>query len=381
MNEGSLFCAPSPELRTLGYRVKSLLQMKSSASTSNASAQVPQSRHANDSPDFRGIAILPTPDEFGSSDNKSSCRRAEEISRMPDNQRVEAHIDNQFRLLREDMVSELRESFQIAQGQKMGHRPALYLGGLAVASIYSGWSNGINLQPCTVGVHFRAGLEGFRRLPTDRRKEYLQLNRDFVKHESFGCLLRGLEIVAFATVVRDITKLTAPDSEIMLQITGHEGLRKALTYMKLYDDVDFLFLESRVSEYEPILKCLQDKQLRCPLIDDLFLYTRDKTVGQSSLIPANVTEGLEERSSSIAQDVFDTVRPVKLDNSQLESLLSGLTQRVSMIQGPPGMFIYSRKSCAAITTDGLTYLQALGSLILLRYSPRFFKVRPLKRYL
>jgi hypothetical protein len=40
------------------------------------------------------------------------------------------------------------------------------------------------------------------------------------------------------------------------------------------------------------------------------------------------------------QDLQDTVgatRNVKLDSAQAQSLLNGLSQRVSLIQGPPGM--------------------------------------------
>lgn len=39
---------------------------------------------------------------------------------MPAETRIAAHLENQFRLLREDMLSELRDDIQIARGQKKG---------------------------------------------------------------------------------------------------------------------------------------------------------------------------------------------------------------------------------------------------------------------
>lgn len=341
VDEGSVFSSPSIKLRNLGHKVKYLLQMKSSATAVDSSLCT--GRHDNDFPDFRSIAILPTSDEFGSTD-KPFYRRAEEVMEMPGTQRVAAHIDNQFRLLREDMLSKLRESVQIAQKQKKGRRSALRLGGLSVVNLYSGQSDRRKFQPCILGLHFRSGLENFCGLRERDRKEFLKQNRNFLKHQSFGCLIRGVEIVAFATIIRDDDKLVMNTPELMLRITGHEVLKKALICMELYDDVDFLVVDSPIFAYEPILKCLQEK-LDYPLIDDLFLYKREQPVSHSSLTPYYVVDYLKKKGDGNIQGILGTAKPVKLDTSQLESLLSGLMQKVSLIQGPPGMLIHSEKSC------------------------------------
>jgi hypothetical protein len=53
--------------------------------------------------------------------------RADEILELQGHQRIAENLDNQFRLMREDMLPELRETVQIAQGQKKGRWPTLRL--------------------------------------------------------------------------------------------------------------------------------------------------------------------------------------------------------------------------------------------------------------
>lgn len=73
----------------------------------------PGGRHDNYFPDIRKISILPTPDELDS--KEPFLRRAadmnEALSKTPN---LAMHIDNQFRLLREDMLRDLRQEIQVA---------------------------------------------------------------------------------------------------------------------------------------------------------------------------------------------------------------------------------------------------------------------------
>jgi hypothetical protein len=339
MNEGSIFLSTNIELRNLGNKIKYLLEMKSSATAVNTSTYTAGGRHDNDFSDFRRIAVLPTADEFGCTE-KPFYRRTEEILELDGDQRVAAHVDNQFRLLREDMLSELRDDVQVAKGQKQARRSALRLGGLSVASLSSSNDKKRGLQPCTLGVHCRSGLNNIERLSKEQRKLYLDDNRNFLKHQAFGCLVRGADIVAFATIERDIDKLILDSPVIKLRITGDEALQKALLYLKLYNDVDFLLVEAPIFAYQPILKCLQEK-LNFPLIEELFLYRSDRPLSKSELIPVDLINNLKEKGDGNIQSFLKTSKGVKLDPSQLESLLAGLTQRVSLIQGPPGMITWS----------------------------------------
>ncbi|OKL58227.1 hypothetical protein UA08_06552 [Talaromyces atroroseus] len=333
MDEGSIFLSTNIDLRNLGNKIKYLLQMKSSGAV-NTLTYTAGGRHDNDFQDFRRIAILPTPDEFGCAE-KPFYRRAEDILELDGDQRVAAHIDNQFRLLREDMLSELREDVQAARGKNKTRRPASRLGGLSVASLSGGDDSKRRLQPSTLGVHCRSGLNNFQRISKEDRKDFLNNNRNFLKHQAFGCLVRGADIVAFATIERDIDKLILDSPVIMLHVAGDEPLHKTLLYLKLYDDVDFLLVDAPIFAYHPILKCLQDK-LDFPLIDELFLYKSDQSPRESDLIPVDLIHKLRAKGDGDIQSILKTAKGAKLDPSQLESLLAGLTQRVSLIQGPPG---------------------------------------------
>jgi hypothetical protein len=66
---------------------------------------------------------------------------------------------------------------------------------------------------------------------------------------------------------------------------------------------------------------------------------RDQLIKDSSITPWHVINGLKEVYSYNIQNIPQTTQSVTLDPSQLKSLLAGLTQRVSLIQGPPGMTV------------------------------------------
>jgi hypothetical protein len=340
IGDGLIFSSPLVELHNLGHKIKHLIEMKSSAETIITAERAAGGRHDNDFADFRSIAILPTADEMGCTE-RPFYRQSENVAQLSASQRIAGHIDNQFRLLREDMLSGLRDDFQIAQGTKKEKRGALRLGDLSLAHIecFSENNNGRKrIQPCTVGVTCKSGLDRVSKLPQSERKVFLKNNPSFVKHRAFGCLIRGTEIVGFATIERNIEKLALEPPVVMLRISGEEALKKSLLYLKLYSDLRFLVVDTPIFAYEPILKCLQES-IEIPLTEELFLYERGQPVKDSNLAPWDMINQLKEVYNCSIQNILQTTKPVTLDPSQLESLLAGLTQRVSLIQGPPGMKI------------------------------------------
>ncbi|KAJ6153531.1 P-loop containing nucleoside triphosphate hydrolase protein [Penicillium chermesinum] len=333
LSDGYLLSSSSNALRNMGQKIKYLIDMKSSASTLLTSEETAGGRHDNDFTDFRLMAVFPTTGEMCCTD-KPFYRRADEIIELSGSQRIAAHVDNQFRLLREDMLSALRDDIQIATGAKKGRRSALRLKGLSLAHISCTSKNQKYLRPCTVGVTARSGLERLKDLSAENAKEYLRSNTQFVKHRAFGCFLRNTEIVAFATIERNIDDLLSTPPVVMLRVAGEEAVRKAILFLKLYDDVEFLVVDTATFAYEPILRCLQTR-FEFPLTKELFLYERGDPVENSSLAPWNVINKLHENCRPNIQTILGTAKPVALDRSQSESLLAGLTQRVSLIQGPP----------------------------------------------
>jgi hypothetical protein len=52
--------------------------------------------------------------------------------------RIALHLDNQFRLLREDMLSEMKEELHIATGGKKGHHRGVKIKGLILKELECG---------------------------------------------------------------------------------------------------------------------------------------------------------------------------------------------------------------------------------------------------
>lgn len=361
VDDGSLLTSSSLEIRTLGHKIKNLLLIKES-NTSIDPDFSPGGRHDNDLVDFRKIAIYPTSEEFVSTE-KPFYRRAHEVSDLAPETRIAAHLDNQFRLLREDMLSELRNDIQTAQGPKKGQRRAFILRNLSLNGIDCGDHN--RRKQCSLLFSCGSGLGKLTSIvkKTDRR-DFLKQNGNYLRHRSYGCLMRQGEIVSFVTVDRDIDKLASDPPVIVLQIAD-EALKKTLLYLKMYKDVEFLLVDTPFFAYEPVLKCLQET-MDLTLAEELFFYRQGKQLALFDLAPPSLVEDLCENGSGNIQDILGTSKPVTLDSSQLQSLIAGLTQRLSLIQGPPG------KSSTWLCQCGvaLTAIQEPGSLSSVLYWPK-----------
>ena len=149
-------------------------------------------------------------------------------------------------------------------------------------------------------------------------------------------MIRGSEIVAFATVDRNEDGLIKQPPVVMLQICGDGAFKKALFALKLSKDLEFLLVDTPVFAYEPVLKRLQEK-VDLPLADDLLVQNHNDRTSQSPLIPESVVKQLEERNGNNVQHILKTAKAITLDPSQMEALLAGLMKPLSLIQGPPGV--------------------------------------------
>ncbi|RAQ63078.1 nonsense-mediated mRNA decay protein [Aspergillus flavus] len=330
VSSGSLLKSTSPETRAYGHKLKQVLELKASNTFIEKSDYVPGGRHDNDHVDFRQIAIYPTNDESCSVE-KPFYRRADEILQLPIEKRVAGHLDNQFRLLREDMLSDIREELQAVKGRKK-RRTVTTLKGLSIKEIFNGTER--RMTPCGLVITCLQGLEALKARDKEGRKAFLKNDRGYLRHQSFGCLLRGKEIVSFATVDRQIDYLLEDEPKIVLRIIGDDAVRKTLSYFKLYSDLMFLFVDTAVFAYEPILKRLQEKA-ELPLAEDLLDYQRDSEISSSNIIEERLIKDLDHGVRTL-QDVLTSEKPINLDSSQMQAFVSGLTQKVSLIQGPPG---------------------------------------------
>ena len=330
--EHLLLSSASHEIRTLGHKIQHVLLIRYS-STSNLDEFCPGGRHDNDFADFRKIAILPTADELMSSE-RPFYRRADAIREINTDQRPAVHLDNQFRLLREDLVGELRNDLQVATGQKKGRRPVVSLNRLSLHGIDFGTQK--KRKRCALSLYCLSASHHLRGLNRTQRKTFVSENKNFIKHQSFGCLLDGREIVAFATIDRNDDFLVLDPPVVFLQISGEAAFQKALASVKRSHTLQFLCVDTPVFAYEPILKCLQDK-MELPLADELLQLNGTQTVSQSPSCPYEIVGGIEASGGHGLKKLLQTDREINLDKSQTKSLLAGLQQSLSLVQGPPGM--------------------------------------------
>ena len=328
----SLIKSGSHEIRVLGYKIHHLWKAKSVGTLAASDETAPGGRHDNDFADYRKTAIFPTADEF-LSDAQPFYRRAKDVSQAEPDDRVGIHLDNQFRLLREDMLAELRDDVHIVTGKKKGKRSPVILEGLCLAGITSGEPR--KWKQCALKLHCTAGMEKFEKLSTAQRKTYLKDNPRSLKHQSFGCLFQARQIVAFAVLDRDENGLLEKRPALTLKICEDDALERVLLALKGPKPVDYIQVDTAFFAYEPILRCLQS-MFQVPLAEFILGTNPDETSQKEISINRALVEQLRSEGSPSIQHLLKTEKSIDLDQSQMNSLVAGLERSVSLIQGPPG---------------------------------------------
>ncbi|KAK3320409.1 P-loop containing nucleoside triphosphate hydrolase protein [Cercophora scortea] len=345
--------AQSHDTRNLAYKIKKVIQIRTSPQQAGgATVGGPGGRHDNDHVSFRQIAIYPTTDEFLSK-SQPFYRTLREVLDTSAETRAGVHIDNQFRLLREDMLAELREDLQVAIGSKpeKGRRPALALRQLVPVGLDVGGGDDAGPQSrykkchlllqCYDGLQFLTKLE-----PPPARKSFLKDQPSLLRHQAFGVLTRNKEILGFAFVNRDVDLLIRSPPVVSLQLTDSEGLRKALLAFKSDTAVavQFILVDTPVFAYEPVLvglKAIADLPLQEALVNPAAEDTEVESVVHPRLAPlVSQLRGLAASHSFERMELVDLPKcigeQVRVDASQLESLIHALSRPLSLIQGPPG---------------------------------------------
>ena len=325
-NNGSFISSDSLDVRSIGQKIKHVLD-----STSDGSADGPGGRHDNDFAQIHKIKLLPTPDEFASS-QRPFYRRADSIASAAPESRGLTHVDNQFRLLREDLLGELRNDFQIASGQKKGRRNTV-LEHLKYAGIDCGPE--MKRKPCSLKLLCSDDVPQLRNVKAIDRKKYLANNRNVLKHQSLGCLINNGNVVAFATVDRDEDLLAQQPAIVVLRVADASSFGKVLMACKLAADLCFVQVDTAVFAYEPVLRCLQSLT-ELPLEGQLLSPTPSSAEAVSGIQPTKIINAIRDHWEENLQDIIGSTYPIKLDHAQADSLLTGLLKRVSLIQGPPG---------------------------------------------
>jgi hypothetical protein len=326
------------ETRSIGQKIKHILATHSLGAPVD-DVYSPGGRHDNDFVDFRDIAILPTAKEIMSS--QQVFLRPSKVLDDPgiENESLLAiYLDNQFRLLREDMVHEMRDELRITLDKKKGPYRCLFIDGLKPLGIYCG----TDPRKCKWGITFSCDrdLKLFQNVKPEDRKAYLADNRNILRHQSMTCLLIDGEVVAFSTFNRNEEFLARRPPVVTLQLEGEATTVRALLKLKTAKHIKIVQINTAVFSFEPILKALQEIQ-SLPLSQELVFWRKGGTITSPQMQQRRVMDIIEAIRADPHQDLqglLGTTRgPIILDKSQATSLLSGLTQSVSLIQGPPGM--------------------------------------------
>lgn len=336
MQRGTFLNAKCPETRQVGYKINHLLQLRTSPVSRSGDSYIPGGRHDNDFADFRSISIYPTTDEFLCTE-RPFYRRAREVFEMKASERAAAHLDNIYRLIREDLLGELRNDWQnTTQVKKRGNRSAVTLRKL--------WPIGLELgvelkrqETYSLAISCGAGLERLTKVRPDSRKKWLIDNKNFLPHQAFGALYHGQEVVGFAFVIRNLDTLILSPPVVTLQFTDDKAFKKALLVFKTTGDIMFTVVGTPVFAYEPVLKRLKD-MMEFPIEDKLL----NPSEAVNDFMPAKSIRQVTEKFTRGPEPVEITVqnqlchKVFRLDSSQQQSLASALESEVSVIQGPPG---------------------------------------------
>ncbi|KAK8013231.1 hypothetical protein PG991_009502 [Apiospora marii] len=332
MARGKLQNSGSHEVRATAYKIQKVIDLKT-VPVDVDSSYSPGGRHDNDFADYRKISLWPTTDEFLAS-AKPFLRRAREVDGADPSARAGMHLDNQFRLLREDMLQELREDYQVIVGKKKPRRPAQILGDLVLDSLDAGDDQ--RGKKCSIAVQCRQGLGQLNNKNAAQSKRFLEDNKYYLKHQSFGALVCGQTIYGFAFIERNVEQLCKQPPVVCLQFTDSKALGRALLALRTQRGCQFVLVETPVFAYEPVLKGLQQMtdlplhELLLDLPDSTDLSEPLKTSARTCLINKvkdTPNEGIDVRIGNVKR---------RVDRSQVEAFMAALANPVALIQGPPG---------------------------------------------
>jgi len=328
------------DIRLIGEKIKHILSTYCS-SAPPPSANGPGGRHDNDLPNFRDIAILPTADEIRSKQLPFLRRSSELEDASGESTRIADYIDNTFRLLREDMIAEMREELQVLEEGNVKRHRAHVIDGVTFNGVYHGPDNRKALWGITLKCN--DDLPSLKKIPLEDRRTYLTDDHagcKILRHQSLVCVVADGEVVGFGTVnrVEDLLALSPPT--VVIQLDGRASTSRTILRLHNAKKAKLLQIDTAIFAYEPVLKALQKTQ-HIPISDELLFWKRGVTLQTPPQTADNVISAIGANRSGNLQYLFQTPNPVNLDRSQASSILSGLTQRVSLIQGPPGMYLYA----------------------------------------
>ena len=334
--QDSLITSSKPEIREMGHLIKHILSSTSPLTVCDALNR-PGGRHDNDFADYRDIAILPTADEI-SCQKPSFLRTALDDELGASETPVRDYLDNTFRMLREDMIFDIHEEIQAVLQEKGKYRGLCV--NVSMVGIHTGSANrktpwGIKLL-CENDFSQLKGLE-------DEAERVNFLTRDpsgskILRHQSLVCLMSGRDIISFGTVNRVEELLASKPPVIVLQLDGNVNIKKTVISLRAGRAVRLVHIATAVFAFEPVLAAL--KKCSAPISEDIILWDQESSIepSRNRICLSHITNLITSDPSVDVGYLLDIPKSIHLNTAQARSLVAGLQQRISLIQGPPGQW-------------------------------------------
>ncbi|KAI1470408.1 P-loop containing nucleoside triphosphate hydrolase protein [Daldinia caldariorum] len=322
-----------PASRGTFQKVRALVQpSESTASSHLVNKFSPGGRHDNDFTNYHDISILPTRDEMESTERPFYTQAAVAFEEGNLNRALD-HLDNQFRLLREDMLADMREDLKNMRSQtRKKNWRNMIIKDLLLEDIHK--ESMTNERPCNLVLRCSEDILNMKSESIEKRKKELKKSPGFLKHQSFGCFMKDDTLLAFASLDRNEEKLALHPPRLCLQVVGENMLANLLLALQR-GTVDFLLVSTPIFAYEPVLERLKRKT---DIELDHDILVRSKEPQESPVKPQEVIDALQRSLSSPTdlQDLIKTTKSINLDPSQVKALIYGLQCQTCQIQGPPG---------------------------------------------
>ncbi|XDG09157.1 hypothetical protein ABKA04_008772 [Annulohypoxylon sp. FPYF3050] len=332
LQDDSLPKSSSPAAKALFQQIQALIQHSQPVAPNQVDDFNPGGRHDNDFANYHDVSILPTRAELQCAE-RPFYLQASTIFALANEERSFSHLDNQFRLLREDMLAEIREDIKRTRsGSRKGGWRNMIIRNLSLELLDKQAME--NERPFTLIFRCNDDILGMPNKTIEQRKDALKKKPTFLKHQSFGCLMKNDTLLAFATLDRNEDFLSLHPPRLCLQIIGTDVLSEVLSTLR-EGTVEFLLASTPIFAYEPILERLKRKT-DIELSHDILVHTEDSK--ESEIQPVDMIDALE--SSLVTQtdlkDLLGTIKRINLDPSQVKALIYGLKYQTCQIQGPPG---------------------------------------------
>src|SRR5258706_3798143 len=155
-----------------------------------------------------------------------------------------------------------------------------------------------------------------------------------MKHQSLACLLVDGQPAAFPSVIRDDALLAQKPPTVVLRFDDERSTVNALIRLQSAKNIRLIQIGTAVFSYEPILTALQEKR-GIPLEEEILFFNQGMGLGRPIHYPPSLVTALQCQTTNL-QSLLRTPNPINLDQAQMDALVNTISQRVALIQGPPG---------------------------------------------